>query len=204
MAARRAGFAATIGMIAFTAGIGTSPAAGSGQMVTGGLTSQPIGHYELCRTRPQECASRMRDRGPQITNDSLWRKVASINLAVNRAVKPVNDRDIYGKEEVWTYPVNGVGDCEDYVLEKRRRLHAAGISYSNLLITVVRKPDGEGHAVLTLRTDRGDFILDNLNNEVKLWSHTGYRFLKRQSTTNTGQWVSLRNENNLLVGSVAR
>jgi predicted transglutaminase-like cysteine proteinase len=135
-------------------------------------------------------------------NDALMKKISAINIAVNRAVKPRNDIDIYGKEEVWVYPAKGEGDCEDYVLEKRRKLHAAGVSFSNLLITVVRKPDGEGHAVLTVRTDRGDLILDNLSDEVKLWSHTSYLFLKRQATTNTGQWVSLRNENNLLVGAV--
>jgi len=137
-----------------------------------------------------------------MVNTALMNKISAINLAVNRAVKPRNDIDIYGKEEVWIYPANGEGDCEDYVLEKRRKLHDAGISFSDLLITVVRKPDGEGHAVLTVRTDRGDLILDNLSDEVRLWSHTPYRYLKRQATTNTGQWVSLRNENNLLVGAV--
>ena len=44
------------------------------------------------------------------------------------------------------------GDCEDFVLLKRKKLIAGGFSPSDLLITVVRKPDGEGHAVLTLRT----------------------------------------------------
>ena len=32
---------------------------------------------------------------------------------------------------------------------------------SKLLITVVRDENNEGHAVLTVRTDEGDFILDN-------------------------------------------
>ncbi len=114
----------------------------------------------------------------------------------------MNDIDIYGKEEHWAYPVSGVGDCEDYVLEKRRRLHALGIPLSNLLITVVRKPDGEGHAVLTVRTTEGDLILDNLSDEVKLWSWTSYEFLKRQAATHTGRWVSLQDANNLLVGAV--
>ena len=66
-----------------------------------------------------------------------------------------------------------------------------GLSVSNLLITVVRKPNGEGHAVLTVRTDRGDYILDNLINRVRLWSETGYRYLKRQAVDHTGHWVSI-------------
>ena len=48
------------------------------------------------------------------------------------------------------------------MLEKRRDLMSKGISLTDLLITVVRKPDGEGHAVLTVRTDEGDYVLDNL------------------------------------------
>jgi hypothetical protein len=44
-----------------------------------------------------------------------------------------------------------------------------GFSPADVLITVVRKPDGEGHAVLTLRTSEGDFVLDNLVDEVKHW-----------------------------------
>ncbi|WP_028034219.1 transglutaminase-like cysteine peptidase [Chelativorans sp. J32] len=204
MAAKRAGFIAALGILVSSVSVGQSPAVGSGLMATGSVTSQPIGHYEFCQTNPKECSIRSRDRGPLIVNDALLAKISAVNLAVNQAVKPRNDIDIYGKEEVWVYPDNGEGDCEDYVLEKRRRLHAAGISFSNLLITVVRKPDGEGHAILTVRTDRGDLILDNLNDEVRLWSHTPYRFLKRQATTHTGQWVSLRDENNLLVGAVKK
>ena len=46
-----------------------------------------------------------------------WRKVVAMNVTVNEAVKPMNDSEIYGKTEVWTYPTESVGDCEDYVLE---------------------------------------------------------------------------------------
>jgi predicted transglutaminase-like cysteine proteinase len=113
----------------------------------------------------------------------------------------MNDFDIYGKDEVWAYP-KGVGDCEDYVLEKRRTLNSKGLSLSNLLITVVRKPDGEGHAILTIRTDKGDFVLDNLNDVVRQWDNTGYRFLKRQASDHTGRWVSIREGQAPLVGSV--
>ena len=171
-------------------------------MVTGGLTSQPIGHYDFCRINPAECSIKERDPGPEQMNGDLWRKLVAVNVAVNAAIKPMNDIDIYGRDEFWTYPVNGQGDCEDYVLEKRRTLSQEGVSLSNLLITVVRKPDGEGHAVLTVRTTKGDFVLDNLTDLVRQWDETGYRFLKRQSTENTGRWVSIREGQATLVGSV--
>lgn len=180
------------------------PAAAGGSMTTGGPTSQPIGHYEFCKANPAECSLRPVDRGPERMTDALWARLGSVNRSVNSAVAPMNDIDIYGEEEVWAYPATGVGDCEDYVLEKRRMLFDEGISLSNLLITVVRKLNGEGHAVLTVRTDRGDFVLDNLNNAVKPWNATGYRYLKRQASDNTGRWVSLREERNTFVGAVAR
>ncbi len=69
-------------------------------------------------------------------------------------------------------------------------------------MTVVRKPDGEGHAVLTLRTAQGDFILDNLENEVKLWTETPYSFIKRQASNNAGRWVTIENGRDVLVGAL--
>jgi predicted transglutaminase-like cysteine proteinase len=145
----------------------------------------------------------MRDRGPARLTKNLLSTLSRVNVSVNRAVKPMNDIDIFGKDEVWSYP-DGVGDCEDYVLEKRRLLQGKGVSLTNLLITVVRKPDGEGHAVLTVRTDKGDFILDNLRDDIRPWSKTGYRFLKRQASNHTGRWVNLHAERNRFVGSVNR
>ena len=139
-------------------------------MLTGGLTSQPIGHYEFCKANPAECRIRTNDVGPERMTGVLWRQIVAVNAAVNAAIKPMNDFDVYGTDEVWAYP-DGVGDCEDYVLEKRRDLMRKGVALSNLLITVVRKPDGEGHAVLTVRTNKGDFVLDNLTDSVRQWDH---------------------------------
>jgi len=183
-------------------GLAQGAASAAGAMATGGLTSQPIGHYDFCKANPAECAIRPSDLAPVRMTAALWRQLGSVNAAVNAAVKPMSDADIYGKDEVWAYPVNGVGDCEDYVLEKRRRLNGLGVSLADLLITVVRKPDGEGHAVLTVRTDKGDYILDNLTDKVRSWDRTGYRYLKRQAIDNTGRWVSIRDGQQVLVGSV--
>ncbi len=47
------------------------------------------------------------------------------------------------------------------MLLKRRLLIRAGWPREALLITVVRDRKDEGHAVLTVKTDRGEFILDN-------------------------------------------
>ena len=45
--------------------------------------------------------------------------------------------------------------------------------------------------MLTVKTDKGDFVLDNQEEEVLLWSETGYRFVKRQSQSNPNVWVAL-------------
>ncbi|CCV08376.1 conserved exported hypothetical protein [Mesorhizobium metallidurans STM 2683] len=180
----------------------TAPASAAGAMVTGDLTPQPIGHYDFCKINPEECSIRPGNLAPAKMTDVLRRKLASVTAKVNAAVKPVSDKDLYGRDEVWTYPDKGAGDCEDYVLEKRRELSRSGMSLANLLITVLRKPDGEGHAVLTVRTDQGDYILDNLTDKVKAWDETDYRFLKRQAIDNTGRWVSIRGGHQVLVGAI--
>src|SRR5262249_38291631 len=117
-------------------------------MMTGGLTSQPIGHYEFCKANPAKGSIKLNDTGPMHLTSVVWKEIVDVNRSVNSSIKPMNDYDIYGKDEVWAFP-RGAGDCEDYVLEKRRELSQKGISLTDLLITVVRKPDGEGHAVLT-------------------------------------------------------
>jgi Predicted periplasmic protein len=170
-------------------------------MVTGAVTSQPIGHYEFCRQIPNECNKRLASKpAPKLTPRG-WSLIKSVNDSVNSRIQAMTDKDIYGREEVWVYPKD-VGDCEDYALLKRRELAARGFSLSDLLITVVRKPDGEGHAVLTVRTAQGDFILDNLDREVKIWHETSYTFLKRQASFNTGRWVSIENGRDVLVGAL--
>ena len=114
-----------------------------------------------------------------------------MNTAVNAAVAPITDLELYGKPEVWTYPAANKGDCEDYVLLKRRTLIERGYPESTLLITVVRDENNEGHAVLTVRTDQGDFVLDNKRHEVMRWADTPYTFVKRQSEKNPLVWISL-------------
>ena len=120
-----------------------------------------------------------------------WKDLARINNWVNDTIKPMTDMDHWGVVEKWSYPDDGYGDCEDYVLLKRRMLMQAGWPREALLITVVRDKKGDGHAVLTVKTDKGDFILDNQEEQILLWSDTGYRFVKRQSQTNPNIWVSL-------------
>ncbi|MGR6430825.1 transglutaminase-like cysteine peptidase [Rhizobium sp. PAMB 3182] len=181
-----------------TAGIAQAMPA---NMLTTGATNPPIGHYEFCKSHGNECKPHGRDPGPMLLTESTWKEILQVNYTVNTQIQPMTDEEIYGVEERWAYPTT-VGDCEDFVLLKRKMLMQAGISEDDLLITVVLQPNGEGHAVLTVRTDRGDFILDNMRNKVLLWSDTEYTFIKRQASDNPGRWVRLQDGRATLVGSV--
>ncbi|MEO1702028.1 MAG: transglutaminase-like cysteine peptidase [Pseudomonadota bacterium] len=168
-------------------------------MEVAGRTTQPVGHYEFCKNAPRECRS-TRNKGPHRLNRGDWQAMVSINNQINSTVIPKTDMQIWGREELWSYPTS-VGDCEDFVLLKRHMLMQRGIEASNLLITVVRQRNGEGHAVLTVRTDHGDFILDNLTSEIKAWEDTPYTFLKRQSSKHAGRWVNI-SDHRMSVASV--
>ena len=173
-------------------------------MNAGGRTTQPVGHYELCKTMPSECQQVTPKQAPTELTRKLWARIVDVNNLVNTMIVPRTDREIWGVEERWSFPVNGVGDCEDYVLEKRRLLMKAGMPAGNLLVTVVRQPNGDGHAVLTARTSLGDFVLDNLDQRVLAWQDTSYEFLKQQSERHSGVWVSIEDDRQMLVGSVKK
>jgi predicted transglutaminase-like cysteine proteinase len=173
------------------AALGNAATAPSAFLGIFGETRPPIGWVQFCRERSWECRSEMRQPRDAVMNRQRWNELTEINRRVNRDIEPVTDQELYGVAEHWTYPTDNRGDCEDYVLLKRRQLIERGWPESALLITVVRDTKGDGHAVLTVRTTEGDFILDNVRDEILPWSQTGYRFVKRQSQWAPNIWVSL-------------
>lgn len=156
-----------------------------------GNSLPPIGYVTFCRDHEAEC----RPSGPIVDREQLTaqrrNELGWVNRFVNQSVKPVTDLELYGKVEFWDYPSSGKGDCEDYVLLKRRMLIERGWPESTLLITVVRDENGEGHAVLTARTDVGDLILDNKRQQIVRWIDTPYTYVKQQSEGNPLVWSSL-------------
>jgi predicted transglutaminase-like cysteine proteinase len=160
-------------------------------MTSFGDTLPPIGYVTFCREHQVECrpGRRFADR-IQLTV-AKFHEIEEVNSEVNASVAPITDLELYGKPEVWAYPSANKGDCEDYVLQKRRTLIEHGYPESTLLITVVRDENNEGHAVLTVRTDQGDYVLDNKRHDVVRWTDTPYSFVKRQSEKNPLVWISL-------------
>lgn len=156
-----------------------------------GDTLPPIGYVSFCREHRNECRPPRHFADRVQLTAAKYRELAEVNDKVNTQVQPVTDLALYGKVEYWTYPTQNKGDCEDYVLEKRRELMERGWPESVLLITVVRDENNEGHAVLTVRTDQGDYVLDNKRRDVVQWASTPYTFIKRQSERNPLVWISL-------------
>ena len=157
----------------------------------GDSTRSPIGWIEFCNDNPADCQSGPTQARDIVMTQAAWKDLVRVNRWVNETVKPITDMDHWGVIEKWSYPTDGYGDCEDYVLLKRKMLIDAGWPREALLITVVRDKKGEGHAVLTVKSDKGEFILDNQNEDIVAWTDTGYRFVKRQSQTDQNAWVSL-------------
>lgn len=170
----------------------TQPAAGASSAAVGGSTSVPYGWLDFCHRRPKECkVPALPAASVKLTarNMSILKRV---NQKANRSIKPVSNYDHWGTMmDHWDYPVDGKGDCKIYALYKRKLLQEAGFPRQALLMTVVRDLHNEGHTILTVKTDKGDLVLDNLVDEVRPWNATGYYFLKRQSQQNPNTWVSI-------------
>ncbi len=154
-------------------------------------TSIPFGWVDFCSRYRGECPEETTAPRDIDLTAAAQRRIARINAWVNKRIDPVTDKDHWAAADAWDYPTDGKGDCEDYALLKRRMLMEAGFPREALLMTVVKERNGDGHSVLTIRTNRGEFVLDNLTDEVKPWTQTPYRFVKRQSQENPNIWVAI-------------
>lgn len=121
----------------------------------------------------------------------------SVNREVNNSIIQVTDMEGFGVVENWRIPNlnrfdSDIGDCEDFALAKRKLLiDRYGFNRNALSISVLRRPQGDIHAVLMVRTSYGDYVLDNLERDVLPWHQTGYQWLKKQSFGNPSKWISL-------------
>jgi predicted transglutaminase-like cysteine proteinase len=158
----------------------------------GAETSVPYGWVDFCGRRPEECkVQRLPALDVRLT-DRAWEALDSVNRSVNAAIEPISNLEHWGTMlDHWDYPIDGKGDCKIYALYKRKLLLGQGFPRQALLMTIVFDREGEGHAILTVKTDHGEFVLDNLSDEIRPWTATGYRFVKRQSQEDPNLWVSI-------------
>lgn len=159
---------------------------------TGEPTSTPFGWFDFCSRRPEECKVKKLPPQDVVLTGATWALLERTNKYANSAIAPISNLAHWGTLlDHWDYPADGKGDCKVYALYKRKLLMDAGLPRQALLITIVRDLEGQGHTILTVRTDQGDFILDNLVDEIRPWDATGYRYLKRQAQYDQNVWVDL-------------
>lgn len=166
------------------------PAVQRSSMEIGVPANPPIGWFGFCVRYFPECATKQMEPLDVELSPYAWAQMAAVNHKVNTQIRPITDFEHWGVLEQWDYPDDGKGDCEDYALEKRRHLMRLGFPRSALLITVALTKGGF-HAVLTVTTNIGDYILDIDTDEVKEWSRVPYIFIKRQSQEDPNVWVSI-------------
>lgn len=161
---------------------------------TGG-SAKPIGAWvKFCEQFAAECSVNTAEPAAIELTPQIWNTIVAVNRRVNNRVKPITDKDHWGLLDRWEFPDDGMGDCEDFQLLKRRLLVERGLPRRAMRMTVVIDELGEGHAVLTIRTDRGNYILDNKTSAILPEDQTGYVFVKRESQDIVG-WVSLGGRN---------
>ncbi len=153
--------------------------------------ARPIAAWvTFCQAYAAECAVDRSEPARISLNPTIWATIVSVNRRVNKSVEPMTDMEHLRVADRWDLAEDGIGDCEDFQLLKRHLLAEAGLPRRAMRMTVVIDEKGEGHAVLTLITDRGDMVLDNKTNAIVPWHKTGYVFIKRESQDATA-WVSL-------------
>ena len=176
----------------------TAPAAGLSPIpvhampASSAVADVPPGYVSFCLRFADQCAAPAKD-APQslVLTPAIWETLNRVNLATNESLWPEDDQRHYGRAEYWTIPTDGYGDCEDSALTKRKALMAAGVPEAALRIAVVVTPGNARHAVLSVATDRGDYVLDNLKDQIVAWDRTGYTWIERQDLSQASGWVSL-------------
>ena len=180
---------ATLGNAQGTESLPPLPAVEAGASPLG--AAKPIAAWvSFCQSYAAECAVDRSEPARISLTAATWAQIVAVNKRVNKSVRAMTDMDHLGVPDRWDLAEDGIGDCEDFQLVKRKLLAEAGLSRRAMRMTVVIDEKGEGHAVLTLITNRGDLILDNKTSAVLPWAQTGYSFVKRESQNGVA-WVSL-------------
>lgn len=165
-----------------------------GSASIGSRVVSPFGAIVFCQSRPTQCAVRgasgfATSGGKIVLTDHVMAMLRSVNTSVNASIRPVSDR---GGANADNWQVGGgSGDCEDFALAKRAALLRGGFPSSATLVATGETRQGRAHAVLIVRTDRGDFVLDSKASRVVPFSAALYSWESIQSPQNPRIWRRL-------------
>ena len=150
------------------------------------LEPPPSQYAAFCAREPGACAL---SGAPVLAwTEALHDELARLNATVNAEITLVSDPDNLGEEEVWSFPTDCRGDCEDFALEKRRRLTEAGHPSAAFTMAIAfHELELFPHAVLLAETTRGTWVLDNLHDPLMCWDALPYRYARRERPD--GQWA---------------
>lgn len=124
-------------------------------------------HPDQARPRPRTAA--------RLAFDDLSAVNRAVNAAITYAPDPGRDR--------WCLP-GETGDCEDFALEKQRRLFALGWGSADARLALGKTPAGEGHAVLIAR----GLVLDNRHDQIVPPAGADLAWLKIQTAADPMIW----------------
>ncbi len=156
-----------------------------------GPARTPAGWRDFCARMTGECRRAPAPVRPLPLDAAAWATLVEVDREVNASLRLTTDWDHWGVIDRWDIPTDGHGDCEDYVLAKRAALIRRGFPANALLITIVTDRWGDGHAVLTVTTDHGDFVLDNKATEIRPWTRSELHWISRQSREDPDVWLAL-------------
>jgi predicted transglutaminase-like cysteine proteinase len=148
----------------------------------------PPGFISFCSRFMDQCVNSA-NNAPRVHLDlAAQMLLKAVTRSVNRAIWPETDERHYGRGEYWDIPTDGYGNCKDYALTKRKKLIEAGLPERALRLAIVVTPRENRHVVLTVSTDHGDLVLDNLNDDVKPWTEVAYQWIERQDDSGGLGW----------------
>jgi len=166
-------------------------------MADGSTASPPPGFVGFCMHNLAACTGRTAGPTEVALDDQVKGILLTVNSQINDEITYETDMEQFGVANRWSLDaVGGYGDCKAYALAKRQALLAAGLPEGALRIAIVRTPQDELHAVLTVDTNAGNLVLDSLTPEIRPWSQTGYVWLLRQSSDDPLRWVTLAQTGN--------
>ena len=117
-----------------------------------------------------------------------------INSWVNRTIRYAEDANAFGARDFWASPaasLKGRGDCEDYAIAKYASLKALGFGEDRMRIVIVNDTRKKiGHAVLSVKTMDGIYILDNQNIQPVLHQRISY-YAPVYSINASGRWINI-------------
>ena len=152
----------------------------------------PFAYTHFCLRYADDCRVHGRQfhrPRPVALTKARWKDLVEINRRVNGSITPhpyKNDNSY----DTWRIAPR-TGDCNDFAVTKRHELLARGWPSRALLLAEVTTTWGEHHLVLLVRTADQDYVLDNLNANIKLWSKTPYSWVRIQSPSDAVLWTSI-------------